>query len=206
MQSPLIVALRALIMLSALFAFPLFALQGGKVPEEVWKVAELVELRVAAMLEQRAVAQAPTEIPPLELPLRQPIVQASHMSSRAATTMEAHDPPRTRELIATMPITPVSVVSVVEPVGIANLATPQTGAAKEASRQRAVERRLRELGATSYALEKWGSDGKLYRFQSEVAVHDDPNFHRNFQAIAADPLLAMREVLDQIERWRRTAR
>ncbi|HEV2969577.1 MAG TPA: hypothetical protein VGY55_06270 [Pirellulales bacterium] len=68
---------------------------------------------------------------------------------------------------------------------------------------RRMEQRLRELGATYYLLETWGSSGDRYRFFCKMALagNADNNRNRIFQATAADPLRAMRDVLDQVEEW-----
>ncbi len=67
-----------------------------------------------------------------------------------------------------------------------------------------MEKRLRELGATYYLLETWGSTGDRYRFFCKMAIAGNADYNRNriFQATAADPLRAMQDVLAQVEQWR----
>jgi len=69
---------------------------------------------------------------------------------------------------------------------------------------RRMEQRLRELGATYYLLETWGSSGDRYRFFCKMAIAGNADYNRNriFQATAADPLRAMQDVLGQVEQWR----
>ncbi len=69
---------------------------------------------------------------------------------------------------------------------------------------RRMEQRLRELGATYYLLETWGSSGDRYRFFCKMAISGTADYNRNriFQATAADPLHAMQDVLEQVEQWR----
>ncbi len=69
---------------------------------------------------------------------------------------------------------------------------------------RHVEQRLRELGSTYYFLETWGAAGDRYRFYCQVALtgNTDSGHSRVFQATDADPLSAMKSVLDQVERFR----
>jgi hypothetical protein len=66
---------------------------------------------------------------------------------------------------------------------------------------RHVEQRLRELGATYYFLETFGEG---YRFYCKVALGTvaDSTHTRDFQAMNADPLEAMKKVLDQVESFR----
>jgi hypothetical protein len=69
---------------------------------------------------------------------------------------------------------------------------------------RRMEQRLRELGATYYLLETWGSSGDRYRFFCKMAIAGTADYNRNriFQATAGDPLHAMQDVLEQVEQWR----
>ena len=65
-----------------------------------------------------------------------------------------------------------------------------------------MERRLRELGATYYVLEKWGDEGDLYRFECHVAISADADHNRYFEATAERPHSAVDTVLRQVELWR----
>jgi hypothetical protein len=66
----------------------------------------------------------------------------------------------------------------------------------------AMERRLREYGATYYLLETWGNEGELYRFHCKMAIGNNPNYTRHFEATDRDPLRAMAQVLERVEAWR----
>jgi len=66
---------------------------------------------------------------------------------------------------------------------------------------RDAQERLRQLGATYYLLESWGSQEQLYRFYCRVAVDENADYTRYFEAIHADPFQAMRQVLQQVEAW-----
>lgn len=66
-----------------------------------------------------------------------------------------------------------------------------------------VQWRLRELGAVHYVLETWGSEGRLFRFQCQVASPAAPaHAPRHFEATDGDPLRAMMLVLEQVEQTR----
>jgi hypothetical protein len=69
-------------------------------------------------------------------------------------------------------------------------------------RQRDMEQRLRNLGATYYTLEKWGNSQRLYRFECRMAIAGDANYTRFFEATSERPLGAMDSVLRQVEAWR----
>ena len=64
-----------------------------------------------------------------------------------------------------------------------------------------IQHRLRQLGATYYLLELWGSEGQ-YRFYCKMALGGNPDFSRYFEATDSDPLRAMAKVLAQVESWR----
>ena len=64
-----------------------------------------------------------------------------------------------------------------------------------------MQRRLRELGAIYYRLENGGPKGEIFRFQCQMAVPGSPSGVQPFEAIDADPLKAMQQVLQQVEAW-----
>jgi hypothetical protein len=90
------------------------------------------------------------------------------------------------------------------PRGIAPLSgAPDRGVpAEHPDRFTAMERKLREYGATYYLLETWGNEGELYRFHCKMAVGNNPNYTRHFEATDRDALQAMSQVLKRVESWR----
>lgn len=66
----------------------------------------------------------------------------------------------------------------------------------------AMERKLREYGATYYLLETWGNQREMFRFHCKMAVGNDPNYTRHFEAIDTDALRAMHQVVNRVEAWR----
>ncbi|MEX2112086.1 MAG: hypothetical protein WD845_02820 [Pirellulales bacterium] len=65
-----------------------------------------------------------------------------------------------------------------------------------------MERKLREYGATYYLLETWGNHREMFRFHCKMALGDDPNYTRHFEAIDRNALRAMHQVVDRVEAWR----
>jgi hypothetical protein len=63
--------------------------------------------------------------------------------------------------------------------------------------------RLRDLGAVHYMLETWGNNAQRFRFHCEMALSNNPNYLRHFEAIDRDALQAMTQVLAEVEAWRR---
>lgn len=64
------------------------------------------------------------------------------------------------------------------------------------------ERRLRELGAATYRLEAWGSDGSFYRCSCSVPLAPRSRAARHFESIEAAPSQAIDAVVKQVETWR----
>ena len=69
-----------------------------------------------------------------------------------------------------------------------------------------IQQRLRDLGANYYLLENWGNQGECYRFHCRIAVANNPNFAKHFEATDEQPLGAMTQVLADVESWRRGGR
>jgi hypothetical protein len=86
------------------------------------------------------------------------------------------------------------------PAAVAASATQQP--LEQPERFTAMERRLRENGATFYLLETWGNEGELYRFHCKMAIGNNPNYTRHFEATDRDALKAMAQVLERVEAWR----
>jgi hypothetical protein len=62
--------------------------------------------------------------------------------------------------------------------------------------------RLAELGGTDPALEPWGNSGNLYRFRCRATLTDSPQVTRHFEAVAAEQLVAVENVVAKIQSWR----
>ncbi|MBN2473946.1 MAG: hypothetical protein JXB62_05030 [Pirellulales bacterium] len=85
--------------------------------------------------------------------------------------------------------------------GPAAPARPTPGSPQTADGFAYVQDRLRQLGATAYSLEFWGSRQQLYRFSCKMAVGQNPGCVRYFEATDTDHLKAMTEVLREVEAW-----
>jgi hypothetical protein len=57
---------------------------------------------------------------------------------------------------------------------------------------------LREMGAANYSLEEWGNG---YRFKCAVSLGNNMDFTRHFEAIDADPLATVRQVVGEVTAW-----
>ena len=66
--------------------------------------------------------------------------------------------------------------------------------------------RLEQLGAAEPKLAPWGSSGHLYRFCCRAALTDSPSYTRHFESVAAEPALAVEQVVAKVEAWRTAQR
>jgi hypothetical protein len=82
--------------------------------------------------------------------------------------------------------------------------TPVQTAASLAERVEPWLTKLREFGVAEYALERWGGDGKLYRFHCEMPIGGSP-LTQQFEAVAANPETSVEQVVAEVAKWR-TAR
>lgn len=96
------------------------------------------------------------------------------------------------------PQTPAQPHAAAQPIeGVAHVSSVPQAADGQGTLQ-AMIARLRGLGAAYFRLENWG---QLSYFRCEMPLKDDPRYHAYFEATNADPILAVREVLDKIEKW-----
>ncbi len=65
---------------------------------------------------------------------------------------------------------------------------------------------LRSLDVAEYTLENWGGSGELYRFRCAVALGDTDDHTRQFEAIHADPLRAVHQVVGEVTSWQNARR
>jgi hypothetical protein len=80
-----------------------------------------------------------------------------------------------------------------------NLPTPDASASNTSPGEMEMHLALlKKLGVAQYALEKWGAG---YRFKCAVPLGDNPDFTRQFEAIDADPLATVRQVVGEVTSW-----
>ena len=177
-RSTWILFFRAFVMCVCLVVLPLWAVLGTRLPSIIQSsIQRLVPPESAPLKGPEAAQMNP-----------QPISQAGPFSLE---TQPARAPARDQAM--PQPLLPPK----------ASENTRSDGpAVPERSDFRHIERQLRELGATYYLLERWGEQDGLYRFQCRVAVTDDAQLVRHFEATGSQPLDAMRTVLGDIQSWR----
>ena len=175
---------RALVMLACLIAIPLTAIFGGSLPEM------LRELLGAGSSVQSASGAGGGG----EAPLFEPI-QATDPAAVAPPPAAAAGQIGWDRQAKPVPDGDKNVIP-------ANYEAAWTPAMPAGDRFVRIQDRLRQLGATYYLLESWGSGLQLYRFYCKMAVGGNPDYAYYFEAVDIDRLRAMDRVLQQVEAWR----
>ncbi len=183
MQSSSAVAVRAIVMLACVIGIPAWAMSGASWSDIVKKFQDF---HWPAMLPPTSASTAATAG---EAPRFTP--NRSTGGPLAGEAAAAGQPGRPNAGFRPHPDDASSGNLVLDP-----------GLPVAATELRGVQERLRELGATYYLLESWGSDQRLFRFYCKVAVGGNADYTHWFEAIHADPLQAMQQVLRRVEAWR----
>ena len=217
-QSSLATAIRAVVMLGCLIAVPAVAVSGKSLPEMFERLVARSR-PAAAQREQPAsgVAEGITwRVNPEPACGEDPLQELSEGLPALAGVEQRSVSPTAGLAVPERPFLvqrdgPTDRVGLVESADLVPVhRSPPTSAAEPIAGSpalvtedcREVERRLRQLGATYYILELWGQSKQLYRFHCRVAVTGSPTYTRYFEATGTEALLAMREVLGQVEAWR----
>jgi len=181
---------RSLIVLAVMIGLPLVALFGFAPTESILdRAVEVWDQRTRDGLSQ-------SEIELAEAPVYRREVDAT--SSRAAPPRHASSEKNSQAS------SEIEGQSGSQPVGnpaVENVSASATNVAplvSKASQMADLEQRLRDAGASSYTLQRWGGQ-QAYRFECNIIVGGIRHY---FAAIDEDPLKAMGNVLSQVERWR----
>ena len=210
-QSSATIAFRALVMLAFIIGIPLVAFNGSSLPDRAKKLLEKVWPAIASAISTKTSSTLPEAPPydvksqnPLALPGQTPIGMSNPPGQLAANnqpnllTQQALGGSSARFGQPASNIVPADYQTAVEP-NINNKGyNGQTGTNPFMS----MQDRLRRLGASYYLLETWGNQRQFFRFYCQMAVGGNSSFTRYFEAINANPLEAMADVLRQVEAWR----
>lgn len=104
------------------------------------------------------------------------------------------------QVAAIAPQLPTASITALEPTAEnhANGAAPATPAINRFSE---IQERIKALGSTYILLESIGGDRQQFRFHCDFAPLGDDASAERFEAIDANPLVAMERVLAQAEEW-----
>jgi hypothetical protein len=186
MQSSAAVAARALVMLACVVAIPVIALSGTSWSDMLKKLQDFRWPMVLDMVS--ASTNAPARSTSGD--------EASRFASSTAPAQSAVIPAGYQEPVASAPI------------GLPAAAGDESARAASISTAdpfRCIQDRLRRLGATYYLLESWGNQQQMYRFYCKMAIGGSAAYTRCFEATNANPLQAMRQVLQEVETQARNA-
>lgn len=217
MQSPLVIVLRASVLLGCLGLLPLMAAGGLSAPEKICALGQTWLARHASSEPLLAPRTIQVELPadalryrevgsPIELSWDDSTEDASTDLELAEVMPASYEkilPPATSGAIATrweQSWSP-TVLDTLPSRLARDEQIFETGARTEppaTATLAEVEARLRNLGASDVRLEPWGSAGQLYRYCAVVPVAGSAEVERHFQSIGSSPDRAALEVLAQV--------
>ena len=93
---------------------------------------------------------------------------------------------------ASAPITPLAETA------------PATGTNDD--RVKTLMSRLEQLGGADPKLAPWGSSGHLFRCCCQAPLANSPAVMQHFESVAAEPALAVEQVVAKVEAWRTAQR
>jgi len=140
---------------------------------------QLAPVATESVSESKSFAAAPVSLPDVAAP-------ASHFDAT--------------EFAEVPPLTPEAANG--RAPGRNNLPPASQAASVESEQMPRLLARLERLGAVDPQLATWGSGGKLYRFCCGAALAETPQYTRHFESVAADPLVAVEQVVAKVEAWR----
>jgi hypothetical protein len=211
-QSSATIAFRALVMLVFIIGIPLVAFNGSSLPDRAKKLLEKVWPAIASAISTKTSNTLP-EAPPYDVKSQNPLAvpgQTSIGMSNPPGQLAANNQPNLLPPQAlggssaqvSQPasnIVPADYQTPVEPnINNKGYNSGQT----DANPFMSMQDRLRRLGATYFLLETWGNQRQFYRFYCQMSVGGNSSYTRYFEAINANPLEAMTDVLRQVESWR----
>lgn len=202
MRSTPVVACRALIMLATLVAVPSVALFWESLPRKVDKALVVLKERLGfPLVEPKRWVDRNSQQPAPELaeaPKFQPVPNSPFSGPEPAAALRdttdrqpQYHKASPASFEAPLPVSPAPP----SPPSTEQFARPSDDPFA------AVQKRLRDLGATYYLLESWG-EGRHFRFHCRMAMAGSATYSRQFEATAAEPMAAMLAVLRQAEDWR----
>ena len=194
---------RAVVMLVVLVGLPSAWVYYGPLPPSAMGVIE----RTVATAKQSLgwEESAPATVWAVETPMTAPRFDAS--LAQATQTLQQQTAVEQAALPLTPPVTRDAQFSLASATVPATApATPLDVDAELARKLEPHLTLLRSLDAAEYTLENWGGQGQLYRFRCAVALGGNDDHTRQFEAVHADPLRAVHEVVGEVTSWQNARR
>jgi hypothetical protein len=104
-----------------------------------------------------------------------------------------------------MPSTTVPPVEAAPITPVAKAAPPAATSGGD-DRVHALLSRLEQLGGADPTVAPWGSSGRLFRCCCQAPLGNSPAVTRHFESVAAEPALAVKQVVAQVEAWQAARR
>lgn len=193
---------RATVMLAVLVGLPGAWIYYGPLPTSAQKV---VDRFVAIAKEAAGWEKSETAAPPTwDFTKSQPLAPPGGEAPAYDPALTAVSAPHTA---AVLPMaTPTQIAPPLpDPSRAAPPATeaePTPTAATLAERVKPLLTQLRQFGVAEYALERWGGDGKLFRFHCEMPLGAGGAMTQQFEAVTGDPQASVEQVVAEVSRWR----
>lgn len=141
--------------------------------------------------------------------------QAAAPPFSQATLAPAAEGPMTAPALSTQSLSPSSPLEMA-PIGSAaapsgqQSITPLAGSAPPAGtnedRIHTLLSKLEQLGGSEPTVAAWGSGGHLFRCSCQAPLANAPAVKQHFESVAAEPALAVEQVVAKVEAWRTAQR
>jgi hypothetical protein len=211
-QSSATIAFRALVMLVFIIGIPLVAFNGASLPDQAKKLLEKVRPAIASFISTKTSNTLP-EAPPygvksqnmLAVPGPTSIGMSNPPGQLAANNRPNLLPPQALGGSSpgfSQPASNIVPADYQAPVELNINNKGYNSAQTDTNPFMTMQDRMRRLGATYYLLETWGNQRQFFRFYCQMSVGGNSSYTRYFEAINANPLEAMADVLRQVESWR----
>jgi hypothetical protein len=139
----------------------------------------------------------PAAAPPFAQAAQQPAGSTRIVSPALRAPTLLPSPPMDAAPIASA----TSTRSPITPLGVASPPANTTD-----DRVHALISQLEQLGGTDPKIAAWGSSGHLFRCSCQAPLAKSTAVKQHFESVAAEPELAVKEVLAKVEAWRTAQR
>jgi hypothetical protein len=103
-------------------------------------------------------------------------------------------------------VAPIGSASSASQSPITPLGATSPPASTDGERVHALLSRLEQLGGTDPKVVPWGSSGHLFRCCCQAPLANSPAVTQHFESVAAEPALAVEQVVAKVEAWRTAQR
>lgn len=165
--------------------------RGVDMLQAAWKNFQAPDKPVKATIEPRGAA------PPFAQALQPP-----------AADVAITPPPLSNQTLTPSPPTGAipSTSAATTQVPITPLAQDAKPTETKEGRVQALLSRLEQLGGADPKVVPWGSGGHLFRCCCQAPLANSPAVTQHFESVAAEPALAVEQVVAQVEQWRTAQR